>query len=410
MAPVTTSEPGLFEGLRVLDAGTFIAVPAAATILGDFGAEVIKVEPPGQGDPMRTYHLTPGLPPTEHAYYWSLLARNKKSVALDLKQQPDRESLYRLASTADVFMTNMPLKVRQRLGIGYEDLAPLNERLIYASFTGFGEDGPEKDLAAFDATAWWARSGLMDQVRTAEHHPPARSTAGMGDHMAALAVYGAIVTALYRRLQTGRGGYVSSSLVANGAWSNAVAIHGASVGIPSIYPPERHLALNALANHYLCADGRWLSLAMTGPQQLQCWPAVARILGLEHLIDDPRYATPEARRENVPTLLTLFDDAFITRPSAEWKALLMQAGATLSIVARATDAITDEQMHASGTLVPMPSAGDGAGITVSSPFAIADAPKREAGRPPALGEHTRELLGEADVSATQPTARVASAR
>lgn len=387
----TPYEGGMFSGLRVLDAASFVAAPAAATILSDFGADVIKIEPPGGGDPMRTFHLAPGLTPTEHAYFWTVLARNKRSVALDLKLEEERQKLYGLVRTADVFITNMPLQVRARLGITWNDLKGLNERLIYASFTGFGETGPEKDLAAFDATAWWARSGLMDQVRPTTDIFPARSVPGMGDHMGALALYGAIVSALYRRERTGQGAHVGSSLIANGAWSNAISIQGAIAGVEPPKPVARLEGSNPLGNHYLCADGRWLTLAVTANQQAHCWSAVTRILGLPELADDPRFATMELRSAHNLQLVTQFDKVFASKPAAYWRSQMMPAGVTHSIVARASDAVTDEQMLAADVLTPMQGV-PGAPLTINSPIWIEDESKRPPAPPPALGAHNDELL------------------
>lgn len=382
---------GMFSGLRVLDAASFVAAPAAATILADFGADVIKIEPPVGGDPMRTFHLAPGLTPTEHAYFWTVLARNKRSVALDLKLAEEREKLYALVRTADVFITNMPLKARERLGITWDDLKGLNERLIYASFTGFGETGPEKDLAAFDATAWWARSGLMDQVRPTVDSTPARSTPGMGDHMGALALYGAIVSALYRRERTGRGAHVGSSLIANGAWSNAISIQGAIAGVAPPKPLPRLEGSNPLGNHYVCADGRWITLAVTANQQAHCWPAVTRVLGVAELTDHPRFATMATRAEHAADLITLFDRIFATRTATEWRDRLMPAGVTHSVVAQACDTVDDEQMLAADVLTPMLGL-PGAHLTINSPLWFEDEPKRPPAPPPGLGDHNDEVL------------------
>ena len=213
---------GIFDGLKVLDCASFIAAPAAATVLSDFGADVIKIEPPGAGDPYRNLPNLPGYPHSEHNFAWMLEARNKKSLALDLSKPEGQAVLHRLAAEADVFITNYPPQVRARLGITYDHLAPLNERLIYASFTGYGEKGEEANKPGFDSNAYWARSGLMDLVRADEHTTPARSIAGMGDHPCAMALYGAIVTALYKRERTGKGSHVSSNLMANGVWASGV--------------------------------------------------------------------------------------------------------------------------------------------------------------------------------------------
>ena len=173
-------EKGIFDGLKVLDCASFIAAPAAATVLSDFGADVIKIEPPGPGDPYRNLPNLPGYPASQHNYAWLLEARNKRSLALDLSKPEGQAVLHRLAAEADVFITNFPPAVRERLGMTYAQLAPLNERLIYASFTGYGEKGEEANKPGFDSNAYWARSGLMDLVRADENTTPARSIAGHG--------------------------------------------------------------------------------------------------------------------------------------------------------------------------------------------------------------------------------------
>ena len=176
----------VFDGLKVIDCASFIAGPAAATVMSDFGAEVIKIEPPGAGDPYRRRATPPIGPGLAGNPGFVLDGRNKRSLALDLRAPDGQAVLRRLVADADVFITNYPPPVRRRLGITYEELAPLNERLIYASFTGYGETGPEADKPGFDATAWWARSGLMHLVRAGEETSPARSLPGMGDHPSAM--------------------------------------------------------------------------------------------------------------------------------------------------------------------------------------------------------------------------------
>src|ERR1700731_687601 len=217
-----TMDDGIFEGLKVLDCASFIAAPAAATVLSDFGADVIKIEPPGLGDPYRSLPKLPGYPHSPHNFTWMLESRNKRSLALDLSRPEGQAVLHRLVAEADVFITNFPLPVRARLAMTYGELAPLNERLIYASFTGYGERGEEANKPGFDSNAYWARSGLMDLVRADQDTSPARSIAGMGDHPCAMAFYGAIVTALYQRERTGKGAHVSSNLMANGVWAASV--------------------------------------------------------------------------------------------------------------------------------------------------------------------------------------------
>ena len=217
----------LFAGLKVIDCASWIAGPAAATILSDFGADVIKIEPPGAGDPWRASTPVPGKPTD---YYWQLTSRNKRSLAIDLKHADGLAVLYRLLASADVFVTNFPLPVRERLKIAASHVLPLNPRLIYASLSAYGEQGEEAGRTGFDSTAYWARTGLMDMVRATEDTEPARSVPGMGDHPSATALYAAIVTALYRREKTGKGGIAQSSLLQNGLWANACFVQSRLFG------------------------------------------------------------------------------------------------------------------------------------------------------------------------------------
>ncbi|HEY5089621.1 MAG TPA: CoA transferase, partial [Polyangia bacterium] len=257
----------IFAGLKVIDCASFIAAPAAATVLGDFGADVVKIEPPGAGDPYRKLGDLPSLPDSAHDYAWLLTGRNKRSLALDLKQAEGRTILHRLVRQADVFITNYPRPVRRRLGIGGDDLTVLNPRLIYAAFSAYGETGEEAEKSGFDSTAWWARSGLMDMVRADHTAAPARSAPGMGDHPSAMGLFGAIVTALYRRERTGAGGVVHSSLLANGLWANGFFAQAALCGAKFYPRPPRDQVANAVTNTYHTRDGRWFILSMLNEER-----------------------------------------------------------------------------------------------------------------------------------------------
>jgi crotonobetainyl-CoA:carnitine CoA-transferase CaiB-like acyl-CoA transferase len=187
------AEESIFSGLKVVDLASFLAAPGAATILSDFGADVIKVEPPGSGDPHRHTYKIPPQPSSNENYTWHLDNRNKRGLAVDLKSPHSREILERLVKWADVLVINFPQPVRRRLKLTYEDVAPWNPRLIYADLTGYGDDGPDADLPGFDLTAYWARSGLLALTRDAGA-APTLSPSGSGDHATAVGLYGAIVT------------------------------------------------------------------------------------------------------------------------------------------------------------------------------------------------------------------------
>src|SRR5580700_2369462 len=293
----------VFDGLRVIDCASFIAGPAAATVMSDFGAEVIKIEPPGAGDPYRRRATPPIGPGLESNPGFELDGRNKKSLALDLRSSAGQSVLRSLVAGADVFITNYPPPVRRRLGITYDDLGPLNERLIYASFTGYGEAGPEADKPGFDATAWWARTGLMHLVRAGEAVTPARSLPGMGDHPSAMGTYGAIVTALYQREKTGKGNYVGSSLLANGLWANACSVQAALCGDEVRPQPPREEALSALRVHYQCRDGRWLLLSIAADEWR--WEKFKTCFAAPEL-DDARFATDPLRNTHARELVAIF--------------------------------------------------------------------------------------------------------
>src|SRR4051794_33463115 len=375
----------IFDGLRVIDCASFIAGPAAATVMSDFGADVIKIEPPGIGDPYRKRAVPiPGRPAVNPGFV--LDSRNKKSLALDLRSDAGREVLYRLVRDADVFITNYPPPVRARLRITYGDLSHLNERLIYASFTGYGETGPEASKPGFDATAWWARTGLMHLVRAGEEATPARSLPGMGDHPSAMATYGAIITALYQRERTGKGGYVGSSLLANGLWANGCSAQAALCGEKVVPQPPRERGLNALRVHYRCRDGHWLLLSIA-PDEWR-WEKFKECLGASAL-SEPRFATHEGREANAHELIAILDETFATKDFAEWRSILDAAGIIFGIVAKMEDIAEDPQMLASEALVPFT---DGETMTVNSPIWIKGQEKVKPQRAPEVGEHSEEVL------------------
>ncbi|MGJ5206214.1 CaiB/BaiF CoA transferase family protein [Bradyrhizobium sp. HKCCYLR20261] len=383
-------DKGIFHGLKVLDCASFIAAPAAATVLSDFGADVIKIEPPGAGDPYRNLPNLPGYPRSEHNYAWYLEARNKRSLALDLSKPEAQDVLQRLVREADVFITNFPPSVRAKLGLTYERLAPLNERLIYASFTGYGEKGEEADKPGFDSNAYWARSGLMDLVRADESTTPARSVAGMGDHPCAMAFYGAIVTALYQRERTGKGSHVASNLMANGVWAASVLAQAKLCGATFVERRPRERALNAVANHYKCQDGRWIMLSLLNEEKQ--WPILARCLGRDDLIDDPRFATKADRHARSVELIHEFDAVFATKPLADWRKILDGSGLVFGVVGILDDIPNDRQMLENEVLVPFE---NDTMLTVNSPIFIDGQRKVAPRKPPGVGQHSDEILRQA---------------
>ena len=298
--------------------------------------------------------------------------------------------LYKLAAEADVFITNMPPAVREKLGITHNHLAHLNDRLIYASFTGYGEKGEEANKPGFDSNAYWARSGLMDLVRADEDTTPARSIAGMGDHPCAMAFYSAIVTALYRRERTGKGGHVSTNLMANGVWASGVLAQAKLCGAKFGKRRPREQALNAVTNHYKCKDGRWIILSLLNEERQ--WPTLMRCLGREDLVEDARFATKAVRHSRSVELIRIFDEIFATRELAEWRKLLDGNGLVFGVVGILDDIPTDQQMIDNDVLVPF--SGDTM-LTINSPIWIDGVSKVQPKKPPGIGEHSDDILRKA---------------
>ena len=379
----------IFDGLKVLDCGSFIAAPAAATILSDFGADVIKIEPPGGGDPYRAVPKLPTSPQSDQNYAWMLASRNKRGLALDLAKPTAQDVVRRRVRGTDVFITNFPTAVRKKFGLTYEDLAPLNDRLIYASFTGYGDKGAEASKPGFDMTAYWARSGLMDGVRTDATAPPARALTGMGDHPSGISLFSCILMGLYQRQITGKGAHVGTSLLANGLWSNGFMAQAALCGARFIDRPRREQALNALTNYYQCRDGRWLILTIVNERQ---WPIVAKCVGREDLVTDPRFATNRDRAINAVTLTSIFDEVFATRDRAEWRATLSANSIVFDVVASAQDIGSDEQLLVNDILIPFE--GDTT-LTVTSPIFMEGQQKVKPRLPPTVGQHSDAVLREA---------------
>src|ERR1700691_5745989 len=280
------ADDNIFTGLKVVDLASFIAGPSAAVILSDFGADVIKVEPPA-GDLWRRAHKIPPQPQANDAYPWHLANRNKRGMALDLKSSSAPQVLERLVKWTDVLIVNTPHPARKRLNLEYDDVVRWNPRLIYADLTGFGEKGPDANLPGFDITSYWARSGLLSMTRDAGA-PPTWPVAGSGDNATAVGLYSAIVTALYRRERTGKGSYVTTSLLAQGVWSASVSIQAALCGANFFGLHDRMHPANAALNVYRSSDGTWFVLIVT-PDKV---PAVPNAIGRADLLTDPRFSEP----------------------------------------------------------------------------------------------------------------------
>jgi len=376
----------IFSGLKVVDFASFVAGPGAAVMLSDFGADVIKVEPPS-GDPWRHAHKIPPQPASDDPYQWHLANRNKRSITLDLKSASAQRVVEQLVRWADVFIVNTPHPARKKLKLEYADVAQWNPRLIYADLTGFGEQGPDSALPGFDLTAYWARSGLLSMTRDAGA-PPTWPVAGSGDNATAVGIYSAIVTALYRRERTGKGTYVTTSLLAAGVWSASVSIQAALAGAKFYGLHDRKHPASAALNVYRASDGTWFVLVVMHDKLA----AVTKAIGRSDLLTDPRFSDPANLMANMPQLTAILDETFSARPMEHWNEVFSGVHVTFGAVLGPEEVINDPQLAANDIVVPLEGAGGKLTSTISSPIQLHGVAKVPARRAPDLGEHTEEIL------------------
>jgi formyl-CoA transferase len=351
----------IFSGLKVVDFASFIAGPSAAVILSDFGADVIKVEPPA-GELWRIGHKIPPQPQASDAYPWHLANRNKRGMTLDLKSPNARQVLERLVKWSDVLIVNTPHAARKKLGL-------------------------DANLPGFDITSYWARSGLLSMTRDAGA-PPTWPVAGSGDNATAVGLYSAIVTALYRRERTGKGSYVTTSLLAEGVWSASVSIQAALCDAKFFAPHDRKNPANAALNVYRAADGTWFVLLVT-PDKLV---ALAKAIDRTDLLTDPRFSDPAKLVQNMPQLTAILDEVFGSEPMAHWYDAFNGVHITFGAVRGPQEVIKDSQLQANDIVVPLEGAGGKLTSTISSPIQVHGVTKVSARRAPELGEHNDEIL------------------
>ncbi|MDA2893323.1 CaiB/BaiF CoA-transferase family protein [Mycolicibacterium sp. BiH015] len=403
------SAPPVFAGLKVVEIASFIAAPAAATMLSDFGADVVKVEPPGLGDPQRLLSSVPPSPSAPGNYSWHLANRNKRGMAIDLKSDGGAEILKRLVTWADVVITNFPHGTREALHLGYEQVSAWNPRVIYADITGYGDAGPDARLPGFDLTAYWSRSGLLASTRDAGA-PPTSPPWGSGDYTTATAIYAAVVTGLYHRERTGEGANVGTSLLATGVWATGTLVSAALAGGKPYELHDHNKPVNAMTNPYQSADDRWLMLAA----KQTAWPAVAKAIGRVDLLQDPRFADADAIGHHAADLAKALATEFRRNPLNHWKPLLDEARIPYGIVQTPEQAAADPQLRAAEIVVPIDGAPD-VQYTVNNPLVLRGMTRVAARRAPEHGEHNDEVLRELgysteDIAAFREHKAIPSAR
>lgn len=381
----------LFKGLKVIDCATVIAAPAAAMILADFGADVIKIEQHGDGDMLRMLSHIPTTPEAGNEWFWQMDGRNKRGLCLDLKSTEGLEVLHKLVAECDVFITNHPSEVRESIGLTYNDLKPKNPNMIYASLTAYGERGPERNRKGFDQLAYWARSGLMDLMR-APNTPPTQGLPGMGDHPTAVALYAAIVTGLLNREKTGKGGMVHTSLLANGLWSASGIAQGAMAGGDMAQYRSDNLVNGAMMRPYQADDGRWLQFNMVRNEELLS--LVLAGLGAIHLLADPRFGDPEEMWVNRQAFGDEIQAIIGTQSSDHWLAVFAAFEVPVNRIATIEETPFDKQILENSMAVKPALDNVEIPLIINHPIRVDSITQADITRAPNLGEHSEDILRE----------------
>ncbi|MCD9624860.1 CaiB/BaiF CoA transferase family protein [Rhabdothermincola salaria] len=382
---------GPLEGVKVVELGMWVAGPAAGGILADWGADVIKLEPPGIGDPARTYQALFGEMMPDNPVF-EMDNRSKRSVVVDLRRPEGQALAMELLEDADVFVTNLRQSALERWALDPETVLERCPRLVYQLITGYGMDGPDAHRPAYDIGGFWARSGIASLLRTPDGPLPFQR-GGMGDHPTGSSAAGAVCAALFNRERTGKGQLVSTSLVRQGIYSVGFDVSitlgwGAHIGIG-----RREEMGNPSMNNYVAGDDRafWL----IGQEGERHWPPLARVVGHPEWLTDERFATPMARRQNAAELVGLLDEIFATKTLDEWAEVFdTEPDMFWAPVNTIDDVLVDPQVHAAGAFVSVPDADGGSELRVASPSDFYGTPWEPRGPAPRLGEHTLEVLEE----------------
>ena len=340
---------------------------------------------------LRSLSNMPDTPDASNNWCWQMDGRNKRSLTLDLKSADGMEILRRLVEDCDVYITNQPYSVRNALGLTYEHLGPLNPSMIYASLTAYGEKGPERERKGFDQLAYWARSGLMDLMRTPDGSPT-QGLPGMGDHPTAVSIYAGIVTALLHRERTGEGGMVHTSLLANGLWSVSGVAQGVLAGGDMTKYRERTRIKPAMMRVYQAEDGRWLQFNMVRNEELLSLLLTG--MNALHLLTDERFADSQLLWENRGAFGDELQNVVGQKTSAEWLAIFTELDVPVNRVAIVEETNNDVQIL-ENRMASAPERDDvTVPLIVNHPIQISSVPQVGPTRAPDLGEHAEDILKE----------------
>ena len=384
--------PMPLEGIRVIDWTIWQQGPVASVMLGDLGADVIKIEERVGGDPGRGILKAQGLDLRDRPnFYFEANNRNKRSLTVDLKKPEGVAIVQRLAERADVFVQNFRKGVAGRLGLDAATLRARNPRLVYASASGYGPEGPESGAPSFDYLGL-ARSGIMYSCGEPDDEPLAIA-GGIADQMGAIMLAYGVVTALLARERTGRGQEVDASHLGSMAWLQGLGLSARLMLGRALPRQPRRFATNPLWNHYRCGDDRWLALSMLQPDRY--WERFCAVLEIPEAAADPRFKTMLDRMMNAGECIALLDQVFARRPRAEWLRRLASGGDFIySIINSVDDLPDDPQMQANGYVTAFEHPAFGPTQVVGLPVRLSETPGSIRLPAPEFGQHTEEVLTE----------------
>lgn len=384
-----SAQQGVFAGVRVVELAQYVFVPGASVLLADQGAEVIKIETPGAGDPYRTLKIGDGREAGATNLAMEQNNRSKKSIALDLKTDEGREALLKLIETADVFLTSLRPRAIRSLKLDVDDLRTRNPRLIYVRGNGLGFRGAEADKPGFDASSFWARGGMCYAFTPPGAQPPLPRPA-LGDHAGSMALAYGIAGALFKRAMTGEPSVVETSLLATAVWMLSADVTYSQ--IPGYSVHGRATGVAALKRAYTTRDGRLIQLMLLDPRPH--WAPLCRLLGMEGIATDPRFADHDARTANAAELIGLIQARIGAHDWAHWAPVFGAWDAPWELIARVEDLPDDPQVQANGMTFPMQVGSERIRV-VAGPTAFDHCTALDnAQASPAMGEHTEHYLRE----------------
>lgn len=385
--------PGPLDGIRVLDWTIWQQGPVCSVMLGDMGAEVIKIEERESGDPGRHLFAIGGADLSDRPnFYFEANNRNKKSITLDLKSADGVRIVHDLVAKSDVFVQNFRQGVAERLGLGYAKLREINPKLIYASATGYGPKGPDSGEPSFDYLGI-ARSGIM-MAAGEPGMPPMAIGGGIADQMGAIMMAYGVMAALVARERFGVGQEVNASHLGSMAWLQGLSLSCMLMAGFAFGRTERKSAGNPLWNHYECGDGKWIALAML--QADRYWADMAGALGKPEMATDPRFANALERSQNAEACIVELDAAFASKPRAEWLQILRDAPGDfiVTVVNGVEDLPNDPQMLANDYIAEVEHPTCGTTKNVGIPIGLSETPASIRSVAPQFGQHTEEILSE----------------